>query len=123
MADPLDHLCLCRILGWNIGAALRLLSQIHPSDLALDHEFGRSAARGDRRRFGNTGRSRGRCGPRAAVEELCFRLSRTMEYVTRSRIPVHRHGDARRRSAWFQPTDGRFAWREAMTDPALEVIG
>jgi hypothetical protein len=37
--DPMDHVHLCRLLGRCFRIAVRLLSQIHPPDVAFHHEL------------------------------------------------------------------------------------
>ncbi len=92
--DPLDHLHLCRLLGRRIRTALRLLQQVHSSDIALHHEFGRGPARRHRRRLGDAERPVGRRRAGAAVEELRVSLCRALEHAARARVPVHRSRDA-----------------------------
>src|SRR5258708_16037371 len=92
----MDHLHLCRLLGWCVRTAVRLLQQIYPPDFAFDHELGRSLARRDCRRLGNAWRSGGRRCARVAIEELRVRLYRAMEHAGGSGVPVHRFGDANR---------------------------
>jgi ABC-type branched-subunit amino acid transport system permease subunit len=94
--DPLDHLHLCRFLGRHRRIAVRLLQQIHPPDLAFDHELGRSPARRHRRRVRYARRPGGRRRAGAAAEELRLGLSRTLEHAARAGVPVHRSGDAQR---------------------------
>src|SRR5450759_3417176 len=121
--DPLDHLHLCRFLGRHIRTALRLLQQIHPPDVAFDHQFGRGIARRYRRRLGNARWSGGRRRAGAAAEELRLGLYRTMEHAARSGVPVHRSGDADRNRPWLGQTNApEIAMTQLASDHALEVI-
>src|SRR4051794_13601018 len=124
MDDPLDRFYLCRVLGRRIGAAVCLLPQIHPSDLALDHKLRGSPARRDRRRLGHRGGSRGRRGAGAAAEELCLGLSGALEHAARPGVPVHRAVDADRDHSRPFQTGGKSAWRAAMPASAfaLEIV-
>src|SRR5712692_7633758 len=122
----MDHLHLCRFLGWGVRTALRLLQQIYSPDFAFDHQLRRSLARRDCRRLGNAWRSGGRRRARAAVEELRLGLYRTMEHAAGPGVPVHRFGDAdRNRSRLKQIDDGNtqgITMTPRTPDHALEII-
>src|SRR5260370_6207301 len=122
----MDHLYLCRILGWRSRIAVCLLQQIYPPDFAFDYELGRSPARRDCRRLGNARRSGGRGRARAAIEELRVGLYRTIEHAAGSCVPVHRFGDADRHCSRRKQIDYGTPQGITMTpltsDHALEVI-
>src|SRR6516165_2468640 len=122
----MDHIRLCRVLGWCLWAAFRLLSQIYSPDLALHHEFGRSLAGRDRGRLGNAGWTGGWRGLGAAPQELRFGLYRAVEHAAGPRIPLYRAGDAHRYRSRLQQTVGSTAGRGPMSAPgegrALEVV-
>src|SRR5437588_11588452 len=122
----MDHFCLCGLLGQRVWAALRLLSQIYPPELALDYEFGRSLARRDRGWFRNARWSGRWRGAGAAPEKLRLSLSRAMEHAAGIGVPVHRAGAADRHRSWREQAHGPIAWGPAMTAStsgyALEVI-
>src|SRR5258705_540950 len=122
----MDHLHLCRLLGWCVRTAVRLFQQIYPPDFAWDHELGRSLARRDCRRLGNAWRSGGRRCARVAIEELRVRLYRAMEHAAGSGVPVHRFGDANRNCPRPEQIDNGTARGITMTprtpDHALEII-
>src|SRR5258705_472709 len=122
----MDHLHLCRLLGWCVRTAVRLFQQIYPPDFAWDHELGRSLARRDCRRLGNAWRSGGRRCARVAIEELRVRLYRAMEHAAGSGFPVNRFGHANRNCPRPEQIDNGTARGITMTprtpDHALEII-
>src|SRR5580765_1785764 len=104
MAGALAHLRLRGLLGRGVGAAVRLLPQVHPPDLAVAHQLRGGSARGDRRRLGHARRAAGRRGDRDAAQELGIGLRRTLEHAARLRVRGDRGVHAGRRGSGGEET-------------------
>jgi branched-chain amino acid transport system ATP-binding protein len=124
VADPMDHLCVCGLLGRRRGHPLHLLSLLHSPNDALDQRLGGSPAQRNRGRRGHALGTDRRRGADRAFEKLRLRLCRALEHAARLHLPAHRAGHPGRHRAGPAPPVPPHPRRREMNAPvpALEVI-